>query len=386
MDMIFTYLKYYTMKPLLKCKENILAILANRKVGVWNRFNLNTLIEDEVAILDTSPSTGLYAALTLDGRIYANISVRTKPIDITRTIRQALGNCSPITKIFVDDLSIIAFTDTSLCIVSVLYRTVNGKTSFGFTKELTHKFPHKLNLISFGDSCAFMRTSNNDLYCLSALDENWTLVQVSIPGIELISKIVCSPYNMFMIANDGTVRSYNWLDTSQPPVRIGLPEGTTVTKIVITQTLIFYITSTGGCWYNRIDHVSQQPYPLTASTPSDTDVSRRRTLANFSIENVLEASTFIIFQYSGGRMVTVAAPSLRFMLFKKCYTWATLVPFNDKRVESIINSRTATYFTASDGSVYHCDSFSPYAEYEEVPVFENNPVLTESTDSDRMLD
>lgn len=375
----------------LNCDTKGLVHLADGSVCGW---------DDEVSVITPAvrasaalsvkacPSIGLHVVLTPDGRILAGLVMDNPLTDITSLLPDAVRDelIDAETEIHVSTYDLTVKTRNS---ISFYYigESENGD-AVNVRLSMVDILPCAINLSSFIEGHGLIRTSDNSTYLV---DGNYYLSRsckpIDIYDAANIREIVCADGFTMLIMNNGTVRACglfsnaysrtSWFPSeSNPFVQIKFPEVVSVVKIVTNGRQVFYITTTGQCYYS-----------INASQHANSPVLVK-AFTDYFIENIFITDDAVIAQDDGNKLclawLIYPDPPCSVMQLSSCtisgLTKTKALPFfDDKDIVSIDQVYDKLYFTTSMGRMYSCTVWdlmhSP--QIDEIAFFIDNPVMVE---------
>lgn len=353
---------------ILNCNDKALAHLADGSVhwfdsrfDGWPKGESNIKVDAAIAV-KACPS-GLHTTLTHDERLLAGMKPEHKLTDITSSLPVEISTLlfDSSTTVHVSDYTITVKTLHDVAFLNVKSSHYNSDVLV-VTSSTLYTFPCGINLAGFGSGHGFVRTRNN---CLHLVDGDNSrngkgAVAADIADPENIQEIITASWYTLLIMKDGTVRAcglfdnHIWWQLSKPFTPIEFPEKVSVAKIINIWPHIFFITTEGLCYY-----IGLEVRPLC--------VSLVRALTGFYVENVFVTGLCIIVQHSGlstSKLCCLSVDITRYSIstverLDKSHIRGTLASrplplFDGISIASVQRINEWTYFTTSEGHVYHC--------------------------------
>lgn len=394
-----------TKPMILTCYNKALVHLADTSVCWWPDPSADiapiTKVTGAVAVCACKRS-GLHAVLTHDGRILVGLKPEYPLTDITPSAHPSLS-----TELLEEGVEIHVYraiiTVKTLNSISFIYTML----SRSYNKPVImcastfDTFPYEINLSSFAASHGLIRTANNSMILVDT-DHNLdsSIRPIDICDAENIQEIICADGFTLLIMKNGAVRacglfsslhsSHSWFpSTDNPFVQIEFPDGVTVAKIVTDGLQIFYITTTGQCYYHN------------ARAPTEGRPVIVQSFTDYYVENVFITNDFVIIQHDGNKLRytylrdthrdygTRMSPSdingtggrqRPDGTYEKGFSPEALPSFDNKGIVAVDEVHGWLYFTTSEGRVYYHtarDLICQYPRIREIQLFVDSPVMIE---------
>ena len=266
----------------------------------------------------------------------------------------------------------------------------------------TFAFKASIDLFSYHGRCGFVRTVRNKLYLIQGYQKGRTKIpdnilacdpiEIMFPDPENIREIICTGLYALFLMQDGSVYSCDFTDTTwytlksiEAFVRVEIPKGECVTKIVNYGLGSVYITHEGRCYYSDSD---SYVHPRLFGS----------LIGRFVTDVYIYMFVFVI-RYDDGKLCCLPLYP-RNALGKKCkhtdlirtFVNGSAQPvdlpfFDDKDIVSAVETDKSVHFVTSDGQVYQSagEIFTKDCAITEIPFFIENPVAVTRADHTRMI-
>lgn len=362
----------------------MLVKLADDRVRAWNKHkpHIEFLTKSTDALmLRVHSRIGVHAVLTIDGRVLVAAYLASNLTDITAQIRDAIGNdTETINDIHINDHLVVAVTDNCIVTVPLLFRT----SYTGITHTIRLEF--SINMIYFASTQwsfdgILVRTTDNRLHWIC---NDGRLVEIHLPHAENIIQVARNFHRIFVLMDDGTV-SYCSIKSMGPFARIEFPRVIIVTKIIVNDIMVFFITDEGGCWCCNSD----MSKPLARGCRSVTEnrgPDLKQVLTEHIIENILMVGSSAVVQYDSDKVGIIEAygvpnsivpcPSLDGERIVSAVRFDTTAFPRD--IQSVAQQIDKTYITTQEGHVYYSEYNQSALQFERVKAFDVCPVAVPS--------
>lgn len=301
---------------------------------------------------------------------------------------------------FVDNQLIIVRTNTTIGLISI--KDPNHPDSYHSLAELFALFSD-IDLVSFEWGHGFVRTRDGSLCSFGKLKHynpvgdaydcfSSSVLPVIFPDAGSINEIVCGPSYSLFLMQDGRVyaQGSGHIPSREPDAditfrQVSFPKDVLISKIVTTCNNIFYITSSGLCYYANTEKWT--------SSCSDQSLYPQllNALANHFVEDAFALEECIAIRHDEGRLSLLPLKKRYrwgdfasvWRSLAKAYVCGTKQPqhmpfFDDKGIAVVIQLKYHTCFVTDAGQMYEC-VIGPNTDslvVTEVPFFRYRPVST----------
>lgn len=340
---------------------------------------------DPIAVLKMHSRYGIVAR-TQTGRFLFVHDRLTSKSDITADIEAALSaSIDEIEDFGVDAMMVVAQTKRKVCTINFCFKS--HKTVLKNQGSAVFETKSDIDLFSFGYGHGFIRTSEGlhsigdiALYCPNEYRfQEHRMQHVEFDEVANIKEIVCGPAYALFLMIDGRVFAQGYghgsehTPTSSSPIiqvkfrHIGNIEGDLISKIVVRDTFIFYISTNGTCYHTCTQLRSgSRPNPCLHPRFLVPEL-------DFFVENVIILDDYVILQreivsttgLEGGsplvgnvRMLDASGIGpdhyiLNFLMYQShMYTFYPTTFFDDKPIVSVVQLKYHAIFITESGHAY----------------------------------